>query len=160
MRGFGYALFYFRVINMDMTELTVNGRIKFLRKLKNYTQEQMGDFLGIKTSTYSQKERKGYFTAEDIKTVCEVFDVDPYIIIFGKPSPNEELKDAEKQKLETEIEEKYRKKYEDYEVFTRKQLRMFKLINMLSREKQNMVFEYAYLLFKNKKTTTAPCDTE
>ena len=145
---------------MDMTKLTANGRIKFLRKLKNYTQEQMGDFLGIKTSTYSQKERKGYFTAEDIKTVCEVFGVDPYIIIFGKPSPNEELKDAEKQKLETETEEKYRKKYENYEGITRRDLRLLKLMSNLSREKQNMVFEYAYLLFKNKKTTTAPCDTE
>ena len=111
----------------------------------------MGEFFGIKTSTYSQKERKGYFTAEDIKIICEVFDVDPYIIIFGKPNPNEEFKDAEKQKLETETEEKYRKKYEQYESFTRRDLRMLSLINKLSRKKYDMVFEYAYDLLRNKR---------
>ena len=58
VRGFGYALFYFRVIKMDLSQLAVNEKIKFLRKQKNYNQEQMGKFFGIKTSTYSQKERK------------------------------------------------------------------------------------------------------
>ena len=53
---------------MDLSQLAVNERIKFLRKQKNYNQEQMGKFFGIKTSTYSQKERKGYFTAEDVKS--------------------------------------------------------------------------------------------
>ena len=142
--------FIFRVIKMDLSELAVNERIKFLRKLNKLNQEQMGKFFGIKTSTYSQKERKGYFTAEDIKIVCEVFDVEPNVIIFGRPHPKQEAIDAEKEKLEAEIEEKYRKKYEKYETITRRDLRMLKLINFLSREKQDMVFEYAYLLFKNK----------
>ena len=87
---------------MDMSKLTVNERIKFLRKLKNYTQEQMGKFFGIKTSTYSQKERRGYFTAEDVKIVCEVFKVDPNVIIFGKPPLEQEVSALEKEKLEAE----------------------------------------------------------
>ena len=90
MRGFGCALFYFRVMKMYMTELTVNERIRLLRKLENLNQEQMGKFLGIKTSTYSQKERRGYFTAEDVKIVCEVLGVDPNVIIFGKSHPKQE----------------------------------------------------------------------
>ena len=141
---------------MDMSKLTVNERIKFLRKQKNYNQEQMGKFFGIKTSTYSQKERKGYFTAEDIKIICEVFDVDPNVIIFGKPHPKQELYDFQKEKLEAEIEEKYRQKYEKYETITRRDLRMLKLINLLSRKKQDMVFEYAYSLFKNKGKDSDP----
>ena len=139
-----------------MSKLTVNERIKFLRKLENFNQEQMGNFLGIKTSTYSQKERKGYFTAEDVKIVCEVFDVDPNVIIFGKPHPKQELYDFQKEKLEAEIEEKYRRKYEKYENVTLRDIKMFQLINMLSREKRNMVFEYAYALFKNKGKNIDP----
>ena len=110
----------------------------------------MGKFLGIKTSTYSQKERTGAFTAEDLKAVCEILRVDPYIIIFGKPHPNREIIDIETQRIESEIEEKYRKKYEVYENITRKELRMLDLISRLSRKKQDMVFQYAYDLFRNK----------
>ena len=139
-----------------MSKLTVNERIKFLRKLENLNQEQMGKFLGIKTSTYSQKERKGYFTAEDVKIVCEVFDVDPNVIIFGKPHPMQEMTDLKIQELEKEIEEKYRQKYEKYETITRRDLRMLKLINLLSRKKQDMVFEYAYALFKKKRNDKDP----
>lgn len=136
---------------MDFEKLTVNERIRFFRKLKKFTQKQMGEFFGIKTSTYSQKERRGSFTAEDVKTVCEVFNVDPYIIIFGKPHPKREIIDIETQRMEFEIEEKYRKKYEQYESFTRRDLRMLSLINKLSRKKYDMVFEYAYDLLRNKR---------
>ena len=141
---------------MDLSQLAVNERIKFLRKQKNYNQEQMGKFFGIKTSTYSQKERKGYFTAEDVKIVCEVFKVDPNVIIFCKPHPMQEMTDLKIQELEKEIEEKYRQKYEKYETITRRDLRMLKLINFLSRKKQDMVFEYAYALFKNKGKNIDP----
>ena len=115
---------------MDLSQLAVNERIKFLRKLKNYNQEQMGEFFEIKTSTYSQKERKGHFTAEDVKIVCEVFHVDPNLIIFGKLPIEQEFTDLEK-KLEAEIEEKYRQKYEKYENIALKDYKMFQLINML-----------------------------
>ena len=151
MRDFGYALFYFRVMKMDFSQLTVNERIRFLRKLKNYTQEQMGEFFGIKTSTYSQRERKGSFTAEDVKIVCEVFRVDPNVIVFGKPHPKQEMTDLEKEKLEAEIEEKYRQKYEKYESITLKDIKMLQLINLLNRKKRDMVHEFAYSLYKQDK---------
>lgn len=151
MRGFGCALFYFRVMKMYMTELTVNERIRLLRKLENLNQEQMGKFLGIKTSTYSQKERRGYFTAEDVKIVCEVLGVDPNVIIFGKSHPKQEQYDIERDKLEAEIEEKYRLKYEKYENVTLKDYKMFQLINLLSREKRDKVYEFAYSLYRQDK---------
>ena len=140
---------------MDLSELAVNERIKFLRKLKNYNQEQMGEFFEIKTSTYSQKERKGHFTAEDVKIVCEVFHVDPNLIIFGKLPIEQEFTDLEK-KLEAEIEEKYRQKYEKYENIALKDYKMFQLINMLNREERNKVHEFAYGLYKIKKNGKDP----
>ena len=140
--------------------MTVNQRIRLLREQKNLTQYQMGELFGLKSSTYSQKERQGSFSAEDVKIICDTFGVDPYLIIFGIPNPKEEINDFMKRKLTSEIEEEYRKKYENYETITRRDLRLLKLMSNLSRKKQDMVFEYAYLLFKKKKKTTAPCDTE
>ena len=138
---------------MDMSKLTVNERIKFLRKQKNYNQEQMGKFFGIKTSTYSQKERRGYFTAEDVKIVCEVFKVDPNVIIFGRPHPKQEAIDQEKEKLEAEIEEKYRKKYEKYETITRRDLRMLKLINFLAVKNRTWFLNMHTVYLKTKEKT-------
>ena len=156
MRGFGYALFYFQVIKMDFEKLTANQRIVYLRKNKNINQKEMAKLLGKKVSTYSQKERIGSFTAEDIKAVCEILNIDPYIIIFGKPHPMQEMTDLKIQELEKEIEEKYRQKYEKYETISRRDLRLLKLMNFLSREKQDMVFEYAYALFKKKRNDKDP----
>ena len=135
---------------MDFEKFTVNQRIIYLRRIKNIKQKEMTKLLGKKISTYSQKERTGAFTAEDIKAVCEILRVDPYIIIFGKPHPKREIIDIETQRIESEIEEKYRKKYEVYENITRKELRMLDLISRLSSKKQDMVFQYAYDLFRNK----------
>ena len=78
------------------------------------------------------------------------------MIIFGKSHPKQDQYDIEKDKLEAEIEEKYRLKYEKYETITRRDLRMLKLINLLSRKKQDMVFEYAYALFKKKRNDKDP----
>ena len=53
------------------------------------------------------------------------------LIIFGKSHPKQDQYDIEKDKLEAEIEEKYRLKYEKYENVTLKDYKMFQLINML-----------------------------
>ena len=71
--------------------LSVNDRIKEARKNKNYSQEQVGDFIGMKCSTYSQMERKGSISVEKALKLAEVLEADPYYIIFGKPK--EELID-------------------------------------------------------------------
>ena len=116
----------------------------------------MGELFGLKSSTYSQKERQGAFSAEDVKIICDTFGVDPYLIIFGIPNPKEEINDFMKRKLTSEIEEEYRKKYENYEGITRRDLRLLKLMSYLSRKKQDMVFEYAYALFKKKRNDKDP----
>ena len=53
------------------------------------------------------------------------------MIILGKSHPKQAQYDIERDKLEAEIEEKYRLKYEKYENVTLKDYKMFQLINML-----------------------------
>ena len=73
------------------------------------------------------------------------------MIIFGKSHPKQEQYDIERDKLEAKIEEKYRLKYEKYENVTLKDYKMFQLINLLSREKRDKVYEFAYSLYKQDK---------
>ncbi len=72
-------------------DYTINKRIKNLRISKSITQEQMGSFLGIKTSTYSQLERKGVFTAQHIVKLAPFLDVDYPCLLEGKTLKNENV---------------------------------------------------------------------
>lgn len=67
---------------------TVNQRIKEARKKKHYSQEQVGEFIDMKCSTYSQMERKGSISVDKALQLAEVLDADPYYIIFGKSKEN------------------------------------------------------------------------
>ena len=55
---------------------TVNERVRNIRRRAKYNQTELGKLLGLKTSTYSQKERCGHFTGEDLIKLAEIFDVD------------------------------------------------------------------------------------
>jgi transcriptional regulator with XRE-family HTH domain len=67
---------------------TVNERIKEIRKNKHYTQEQAGELIGMKCSTYSQMERKGSISVEMALDLAKAFGTDPYYIIFGETKEN------------------------------------------------------------------------
>lgn len=67
-----------------MPKKEINARIASIRKLKGYKQSDVAQFLGLKTSTYSQMERKGNITGEMILRLAEIFDVDPMIILCGE----------------------------------------------------------------------------
>lgn len=67
---------------------TVNERIKKIRKDKHYTQEQAGELVGMKCSTYSQMERKGSISVEMALNLANAFGADPHYVIFGKPKEN------------------------------------------------------------------------
>ena len=51
----------------------VNLRIKKLRKKAKITQEEMGEKLGIKRSTYAHIEAYGNFKAAQLKIIAQVF---------------------------------------------------------------------------------------
>ena len=67
-----------------MPNREINARIASIRKLREYKQADVAEFLGIKVSTYSQMERKGNITGEMILRLAEIFDVDPKIILCGE----------------------------------------------------------------------------
>ncbi len=67
---------------------TVNQRIREARKNKHYSQEQVGEFIGMKCSTYSQMERKGSISVDKALLLADILDADPYYIIFGKNKEN------------------------------------------------------------------------
>ena len=67
-----------------MPNREINARIASIRKLREYKQSDVAEFLGIKVSTYSQMERKGNITGEMILRLAEIFDVDPKIILCGE----------------------------------------------------------------------------
>ncbi len=54
--------------------MTVNERIKKLRKQSNLTQEEMGAILGMKRSTYAHTESFGKFKPEDLKKIAVHFN--------------------------------------------------------------------------------------
>ena len=62
----------------------INERIREYRKKRKMTQEEVGEALGMKCSTYSQMERKGKITVEIARKIAEILEVDPDIIMFGE----------------------------------------------------------------------------
>ena len=72
----------------NFKELTINQRITAIRKIKGYTQYDIAEFLGIKLSTYSQKERKGIIDCEFLKKISDLFEMDIRILLYGT-DPNE-----------------------------------------------------------------------
>ena len=66
-----------------MTE-TINERIKRFRIKSGFTQAQLGKMLGIKTSTYSQMERKGIVTCKTLIKLTEIFQTDALTLLYGE----------------------------------------------------------------------------
>lgn len=65
-------------------QTTVADRIKSLRIQRGWTQEQLGELLGV-TKAAIQKYETGQiknFKSESIKTMCELFEVSPVYFIF------------------------------------------------------------------------------
>lgn len=53
-----------------------NRYLKSLRSLKDLTQQDMADLLGVTIQTYNKKENgKATFTAEEYKNMSELFEV-------------------------------------------------------------------------------------
>ncbi len=65
-------------------ENDINVRIRKYRKAKKMTQEELGNALGMKCSTYSQMERKGKITVGMAQKIADILDVDPDMIMYGE----------------------------------------------------------------------------
>ncbi len=86
-------------------EKFINKNLKALRKYSGLTQEQMGNIIGVKRSTYAHKETYGNFKFEEIQKFARHFlistetlfseDFDPAVALGKKlpppPRKNNEL---------------------------------------------------------------------
>ena len=70
---------------------TINQRIAHLRKLKEFTQSDMAERLGMKCSTYSQMERKGKIDSKMLIKLAVIFNVPPEYLIYGTPVEHKRL---------------------------------------------------------------------
>ena len=65
--------------------MSINARVKLVRKKKKYTQEEFGKILNLGQAGVSWIEQEGNkVTEEHIKRICEKFSVDEYWLRTGK----------------------------------------------------------------------------
>ncbi len=92
----------------------INKRIKIYRRKKKFSQEELAEKLGIKTSTYSQMERSGHIRADILIKIADILKVDIRYFLYGdeflhKENENEKAtatpKIAEPEKTEPELDE-------------------------------------------------------
>lgn len=60
---------------------TVNQRVAIYRKMANLTQTEAAERLGMKSSTYSQMERKGNISVEKLFAIAAAFGVNPEVLL-------------------------------------------------------------------------------
>lgn len=54
----------------------VNKRVRKIRKRVKCNQSEIGQVFNLKTSTYSQKEREGKFSGEELVVLADFFKID------------------------------------------------------------------------------------
>ena len=137
---------------MASNSFIINQRVARYRKLKDLNQTQMADFMGIKTSTYSQKERKGKITAEEIIKIAEILNVDVDILLYGEvEKTNTPLNLNE---IEQKIRSEYASRYAFFEKLTSKNISYIKIIFSLKSEQRQEVFDLAYKFYLNNKKSS------
>ncbi len=84
---------------------TINQRIARYRKLRGYSQAYVADYLGLKSSTYSQRERSNDISCDMLIKLAFLLEIDVRELLFGnyykftfpppeekKPEPEPEIK--------------------------------------------------------------------
>ena len=144
---------FFRVVIMASNSFIINQRVARYRKLKDLNQTQMADFMGIKTSTYSQKERKGKITAEEIVKIADILNINVNALLYGEvekintsANPNE---------IEQKIRSEYASRYAFFEKLTPKNISHIKIIFSLRPKQRQEVFDLAYKFYLNNKKSTS-----
>lgn len=65
---------------------TINQRVKNYRKARSLSQAQVAEMLDMKSSTYSQYERRGNITCERLIKLSEILNVSCNTLLFGEMS--------------------------------------------------------------------------
>ncbi len=112
----------------------VNERVRKTRKQAKYSQAQLGKMLNLKTSTYSQKEREGKFSGEELQILADIFKVDVREFLYDDikiPEPVVIIPD-----------ECYMLNNREGHIIT--------MYRNLSKDTQNEIFAFVFNTFKNK----------
>lgn len=119
----------------------INKRLAYYRKLSGYSQTQLAEILGMKISTYSQRERTGQLTAGFIIQVSQIFGVDPSVILTGKEGVKFPVNEDDRNDEDNGVIPFY---------LDNKEKEMLTLWRNLSSTQKREVFAFAYNVFKKK----------
>ena len=126
---------------MPKHDFAINERIRMRRKELDLIQCEVAERLKIKTSTYSQMERKGYITCENLKILAEVLEVSAEYLLYGI-----------KTEKDVGVIPPNTKRYEFLEDISDAELKiMQKTLFKLKRNKRNLVYHYAIDIIKKKR---------
>ncbi len=112
---------------------TINQRVTKHRRFRGYTQAQMAEWLGMKSSTYSQCERIGKISCEQIISISEILDLDVGVLLYGE----EKIKPPIKPPKEPE--------------FTLMEKNIIKIIRNLKKQDRKDVYEFIQQKYDNPK---------
>ncbi len=143
-------------------DLGINERIRKYRKGAGFNQMQIAEKLGIKAGTYSQMERRGYITAENLRAISEILEVHPLLLLYGddfKLTDAEKLIEERCQKFYDEIKEKleneYFAKFHYLKGISSTDRNGLGIIFQLKSTQRVAVYEYAYDIFRGKIKPTS-----
>ncbi|MBO5210428.1 MAG: helix-turn-helix domain-containing protein [Clostridia bacterium] len=113
----------------------INQRVKKLRKQNKYSQKNIGNLLGMKTSTYSQMEREGNFNGDELVLLADFFKVDVKTFLYD---------DIPETPVIIEIPD-------DYYQLNRREYDLITMYRCVNKESKAEIFKFAYEQFKARR---------
>lgn len=113
--------------------LEVNKRVRMIRKLMGFSQREIAEMLGKKSSTYSQCEREGQITCGMIIALAEILEVDVRTLLYGEcieispPPPPDTFK------------------------LTKKEENYIKILRNMSSKRRNAIIDFIDLNYREEK---------
>ena len=114
---------------------TVNERVRNIRRRAKYNQTELGKLLGLKTSTYSQKERQGNFTGEDLIKLADIFKIDVREFLYDSIPETEPIEIIP----------------EEYWCLDEWEEEIIKIYRYVKREQKKELYAFALKTFQNKR---------
>ena len=142
---------------------TVNERIRNFRRYSNLSQDDLAKELGYKTSTYSQKERKGNIDVEFLVKLSKLINADFLELAFGreeaqkykdkiisdylaaiKLKPEGIIKQGESPEIEPPP------KPDDEYKFTQREYNIISLLRNMKRKTSDDIYKVAHYCFRKR----------
>ena len=131
---------------------SINQNVASCRKLVGLKQSDVAEKLNLKTSTYSQMERKGNITAEMIVRLAELFKISPLILLYGLDYKEEKSQNDDNLTLSEPFTPPVPELTAPADtVFTNREENSMKITRNLSKNDREEVFEFIEAKYKKKK---------